>query len=207
MTRIVGRRTFGRHRVVLLVALLGLAALNVGAAVVPMRSASDARESAHSAKLNPRMQRFTMEPLQSYDVISARPLFTVTRRPPPQIQEQPPQPPPIPEAQRITVVPVASPPVVFPSITLVGVMLSRDERIALLKAPSAGKTLRLRERQVFEGWRLEEIHTKSVVFMSGDTRRELFLLPPRSAARRLDRGSGGAGSTSISDRTESGGEP
>ena len=97
---------------------------------------------------------FAMPPLQAYAEVTARPLFSPGRRPPSVSQQ------------------VAGP---ASSLALVGVVISRDGRIALIRQGKAPAAARVQEGQLVDGWTVKSIAADRVVVRSGATEAELKL--------------------------------
>lgn len=116
--------------------------------------------------------------LEALSATRERPLFSPTRRPPP--PPPPPRPPPPVEEDEPGPEPElpaeADPPL---SATLVGIVLGGDRPLAVLAAE--GKTLRLREGESLEGWRLARIEALSAVLERDGEQVELQLRPAGGA--------------------------
>jgi len=116
------------------------------------------------------------QPLQTvadttYPAIGQRPLFYPNRT-----RWQPPPPPPPPPPQ------VRAPPPLT-NYTLAGVIVSGDNRTALVKAPGGRQTLILAEGQQLDGWTLQEIAGTQLLFVSGKTTYEMKLPKPSESGR------------------------
>ena len=116
---------------------------------------------------------FVMPSIEEFAVISARPLFYASRRPPDpaEVQEQ-------------VLPPVAPQSVGF---TLVGVVIFDGERMAILRRPRSKEPLRVFEGQTIDQWLIKTIFPTRVVLRQGETEEEITLkdaAPPRSAKRK-----------------------
>jgi hypothetical protein len=106
---------------------------------------------------------FVMPPLATYNEVTARPLFSVTRRPA--------------AAARQTSAAMSS-------LTLAGVVISRDGRVALIRQGKSPGLTRVREGQHVGGWTVQSIAADRVVVSDGAAQAELKLLedaPPDRA--------------------------
>lgn len=103
-------------------------------------------------------------PLAELAAALERPLFTQSRRPP--------------------AAPVAAPSQL--DAVLAGVLSDGAEKVAIVVAPGADRALRLREGDVFQGWRVERVEDEAVV-LERDGRTERLVLtfrgpPPATQA-------------------------
>jgi hypothetical protein len=96
---------------------------------------------------------FTMPPLRSFAGVLSRPLFSETRRPPLQ--------------------PVAAADTRAAAFTLVGTILSAQERHALVEHGQPPRLERISEGQDVDGWTVEQILADRVVFGRADARIEI----------------------------------
>jgi general secretion pathway protein N len=96
---------------------------------------------------------FAMPPLRNFAGVLSRPLFSETRRPP----RQPTGPADTRDA----------------SFTLVGTILSTQERHALVEHGQPPHLERISEGQEVDGWTVEQILPDRVVFARGDTHVEI----------------------------------
>ncbi len=110
-------------------------------------------------KISPEPE-FALPPLESYAAIVERPLVAASRRPPPPAPEEP--------------EPDQAGAHAWPFI-LSGVVISNDQRMALLLRLSDGSTVRLRVGQEIDGWRIEAIEPDLVVLRQGDALEEVKL--------------------------------
>jgi general secretion pathway protein N len=92
-----------------------------------------------------------------------RPLFSVTRRPPP----------------KIDVSEAPAPPIVPPSLTLVGIVLSANERAVIVQEASSAKPVRLALGEAIKGWRVTSITPRTFVIKNGDHAATLTFPPPK----------------------------
>lgn len=102
---------------------------------------------------------FVMPPLASYDEVTARPLFSVTRRP-------------------AAIARPAS--AAMSSLTLAGVVISRDGRVALIRQDKSPSLTRAREGQQVGGWTVQAITVDRVVVSNGAAQTELKLHEDRT---------------------------
>ncbi len=101
---------------------------------------------------------FTMPAAESFSAILERPLFSPTRRPPAE--------------DAVTV--EGSEPVL--EVTLVGIIISAEEEIAIVKPKGATGFIRLSEGDAFRGWTLESIEADRVAFRRGDIEEHFELI-------------------------------
>ncbi len=116
---------------------------------------------------------FVMPSIEEFAVISARPLFYASRRPPDpaEVQEQ-------------VLPPVAPQSVGF---TLVGVVIFDGERMAILRRPRSKEPVRVFEGQTIDQWLVKTILPTRVVLRQGGTEEEITLkdaAPAKSAKRK-----------------------
>lgn len=90
----------------------------------------------------------------SYDELSARPLFTPSRRAAP---PQPVKPP----------AETAAAPLPMPTLALLGTIIAEGERIAFIKLSSEPHGQALRIDDIVEGWKVIEIRIDSILLESG----------------------------------------
>lgn len=108
-----------------------------------------------------------LAPLETFDVVDERPLFIEGRRPPPDEPAQPqraPPPPPPPPPKR--------PP---PRLSLSGIMIIENERLALLRNPPKEGPSKLRKGDEFQGWVVDEIQADRLFLRQGGEREEVKL--------------------------------
>lgn len=123
---------------------------------------SDSRQIAVNTQNSPPMS-FTIADLEDYQEITERPLFYATRRPPPPeapevaVQEEPEEEKPI-------------------ALTLIGVMVVSDSKIALVQNDDTNKVIRLKPGEEIENWQLQTINANSIVLNKNDETKELPLL-------------------------------
>ena len=137
----------------------------------------------------PKEPPFRMPGLETYAETIARPLFSSTRRPPPEEKGKP-------KAKS------AGPNAI--DIVLMGIIITPESRIALIKEKKAREVIRLTVGEVVDTWRVEKILPDRVIFRSGKVTEEVRIedrrirrppmpKPRRTKARR--RGSGSRTST------------
>jgi general secretion pathway protein N len=117
------------------------------------------------APVNNDTEQFTIGPIGQYQETVQRPLFSSTRRPPP---------PPEPEAPELDV-PVPPEPKDERDYILLGVMLTPEATMALLK-DDHGNISRLRLGDKIDDWRLEQVNPENVVLRQGGRVKDLPLL-------------------------------
>ncbi len=111
----------------------------------------------------PEEPNYAMAPLDDFSSILERPLFSPTRRPP------------APGA-----VAVAAPESGL-EVTLVGVIISSEEQIAIVRLKDASRFARLSVGDSFQGWTLYAIEPSRVTFRRGDREEHIELtydVPP-----------------------------
>ncbi len=111
----------------------------------------------------PAQPSYTMAPAEDFAAILDRPLFSPTRRPPAQGEAAAAAPEP--ELQ----------------VTLVGVIISSEEQIAIVRLMDADRFARLSVGDSFRGWILDSIEPNRVTFRRGDVEEIIELtydLPP-----------------------------
>ncbi|HET6519301.1 MAG TPA: hypothetical protein VFG47_05715 [Geminicoccaceae bacterium] len=113
--------------------------------------AAVAEATAPAAERPPEIG-FDMPPLAVFSEITARPLFSPTRRPPPPPEEAP-------AAEEA--------PVERGQFALRGVALAGDRRVALLQRRATGELVRALEGQSVDGWRVAGITATEAVLESG----------------------------------------
>jgi hypothetical protein len=121
--------------------------------------AAETAASAPSLATTAEDGPFVMPPLATYDEVTARPLFSVTRRP-------------------AAVARQAS--ATMSSLTLAGVVISRDGRVALIRQDKSPSLTRAREGQQVGGWTVQSIAADRVVVSNGAAQTELKLHEDRT---------------------------
>lgn len=163
---------------------LGAAALALGAVVVdalrsPPRPPSAPGDFAVQLPQLPPPPVAALPPVTELSETVRRPLFDPDRRPPP-----------APAAPAQASAPPAPPPPL--KVNLIGVIMGPSERLALVASPSERQARALREGDAIDGWRVEAITARSVLFTHRDSRREIALdpkkQPPPSTAADNRRG-------------------
>lgn len=144
----------------LLIASLGLGVLAYAELTWPVAAPEETSAAAapHAAQA-PRdaiASRFSLPPLQSFSGILERPLFSQSRRPPPQGADDTTGP--------------------WSSFVLAGVIISGDSREALVLHGKPQTVVHLREGQDVEGWTVTSIQPDRIVIRSGASEHELKLL-------------------------------
>lgn len=131
----------------------------------------------------PDQPGFAMPPIESFSEIATRPLFSESRRPP--IPEAEPEGEPEPEPEQIAV-----PDVRRGLFVLVGVVITDQVRMAIVRQRNAKEAVRLFKGQQIEGWTVVSIEPDRVLFRQGAEVDEIRLddaLAPPPAAPRLKR--------------------
>jgi hypothetical protein len=113
----------------------------------------------------------TAAAVASYPAIAAHPLFYPSRSP----WRPPPPPPPKPPAPKA--------PPTLTKYALVGLIVSGDTRIALIKPPGSEKTILLGVGQELNGWMLKEITRDRLRFAAGDAGYDMTLSKPSEVNR------------------------
>ena len=111
----------------------------------------------------PAQPSYAMAPVEDFSAILERPLFSPTRRPPAEGE--------VPAA--------ASEPEL--QVTLVGVIISSEEQIAIVRPKDATRFARLSVGDSFQGWILDSIEPSRITFRRGDIEEHIELtydLPP-----------------------------
>ncbi len=106
----------------------------------------------------PAAQAFQMPPIEDFGETLDRPLFSKIRRPP---APEPDAPADKPEKKQTV------------KVRLAGVVISPNERVALVQEPRAREITRLKVGQEIEGWVLEEILADRIVLRFGELREEV----------------------------------
>ena len=121
----------------------------------------------------PDQPSYTMAPVEEFAAIQERPLFSPTRRPP--VQGAAAAAAPEPELQ----------------VTLVGVIISSEEQIAIVRLKDAGRFARLSVGDSFQGWILDSIEPSRITFRRGDVEEQIELTydvpPPVQKPKRRKR--------------------
>jgi len=172
-----GRRKHAGRRVQIVLGLtcVGLAGViyeELGRpAIEPAANAASARPAASPSKALVAAPSFAMPPLRNYAEVTARPLFSQTRRPPPEVP--------------------SGPPAQTSSFTLVGTILSERGRHALIEHGQPPRLERFTEGQEIDGWVIEKILPDKAVVRHGDTQEDIKpkdkparVPPPRPSQRK-----------------------
>jgi hypothetical protein len=147
---------------------LGLCALIYGESrqftgVLPV--AVVASSSTRKAEAVATPSRFTLPPLSGYAEVTARPLFSETRRPPLEAAS-------LGDAQSATFV-------------LIGIVISATERYALIEHGRPLHLDRAREGQELDGWTVMSVLPDRVLFQRGDRNLELKARDRAPTAREI----------------------
>ncbi len=121
----------------------------------------------------PAEPSFVMAPAESFSAILERPLFSPTRRPP---------------AEGTVTIETGEPEL---EVTVVGIIISSEEQIAIIKPKGGSQFVRLSEGDSFQGWILETIEPDRITFQRGDIEEHIELTydepPPVQKPRRRQR--------------------
>ncbi len=121
----------------------------------------------------PAQPSYALAPLDDFSAILERPLFSPTRRPPAQGEA-----------------PTATPESKL-QVTLVGVIISSEEQIAIVRLKDASRFERLSVGDSFQGWILDSIEPSRVTFRRGDLEEHIELTydvpPPVQKPKRRKR--------------------
>ncbi len=121
----------------------------------------------------PAEPSFVMAPAESFSAILERPLFSPTRRPP---------------AEGTVTIESGEPEL---EVTVVGIIISSEEQIAIIKPKGGSRFIRLSEGDSFQGWNLETIEPDRITFRRGDIEEHIELTydepPPVQKPRRWQR--------------------
>ena len=128
---------------------------------------------------------FDFPSYESFHEVVERPLFSPTRRPPAKVtpaQSKPkPTPKPKPQTARIE----------RGLFSVLGIVISDDERVSLVRLKKSGETVRMAVGDVVEGWRVESIDRDCVTFRAGEVRDRVELPDlaevEASSSRRVNR--------------------
>ena len=121
----------------------------------------------------PARPSYAMAPVEDFSEILERPLFSPTRRPP---------------AQGVAATAAPEPEL---QVTLVGVIISSEEQIAIVRLKDAGRFARLNVGDSFQGWILDSIEPSRITFRRGDVEEHIELTydvpPPVQKPKRRKR--------------------
>jgi type II secretory pathway component PulC len=118
---------------------------------------------------------FNPPPQARFAEIAARPVFSPLRKPFPQTD--------------LANVQNTAP----PQVKLIGVIISAQKSLAILKGANSGAASSVAVGQVFEGWQVSRIDPGQVVFHSAQGDYAIPLHPPRTGAARAPAKSPGPG--------------
>ncbi len=116
-------------------------------------AAAPSRKASAKAAPLPRADN-----VRAYDVISNRPLFSETRRPP---EHEPDAPEPTSEALR--------------HVGLTGVVITPERKTALIYSQKSPEMLNLQEGESLEGWHLDKVLQDRIVLSHGDETAEIVI--------------------------------
>ncbi|MGB9154823.1 MAG: hypothetical protein WCD70_17260 [Alphaproteobacteria bacterium] len=129
----------------------------------PQTSHSDYKESSASSFSLPVLPDVKTSDASQYAVVSDKTIFVSSRKLPPQTI--------ITESDERG---VAAVPANFP-FSLIGVMSTKDKKIAVIKRTDSPETMSLQVGQSLDSWKIENIKNNRVILQSGDTRKSLAL--------------------------------
>lgn len=159
------KRVGGRVQILLCLACVTLAGVIYAeldpAAIEPSASAALLRPATGQSTAPASAPSFAMPPLRNYIEVTARPLFSQSRRPPPEVPRDP--------------------PVQTSSFTLVGIVLSDRGRHALIDHGQPPRLDRVTEGQELDGWLIESILPDKVVVRYRNTSEDIK--PKEKSAR------------------------
>lgn len=117
-----------------------------------------ADQPAEPGPTDATLAEFTFPPLEEFSEITARPLFSPFRRPPSEAESAE------------TATEDAPPPTLSDfNLTLTGVVISAEGRMALLQRPASTDLIRALLGQEIDGWRIELIEADRVTLRQGET--------------------------------------
>ena len=121
----------------------------------------------------PDQPSYAMAPVEDFSTILERPLFSPNRRPP---------------AQGVVAAVTAAPEL---QVTLIGVIISSEEQIAIVRLKDASRFARLSVGDSFHGWILASIEPSRITFRRGDVEEHFELTydvpPPVQKPKRKKR--------------------
>jgi type II secretory pathway component PulC len=132
-------------------ALAGVLALEVMAGPFFVPEVSSVSPDAKNSVVFPRESPAEKPAISTFAEVVERPLFTPSRRPPPKTDSNP--------------AAIASKPETF---DLIGVIISADRRMALLRTVATSEVMRAVEGQSIGGWEVRAIKPTQVVLRRGD---------------------------------------
>ncbi len=150
------RRRFALPLFLLCLALGYLIYLEIGSPPEALRAGPADPPPAEEIAALPSQPSFAMAPIESFSEIVTRPLFSELRRPP------------IPDAEPGgEPEPIAVPKVQRGLFVLVGVVITGQTRLAIVRNRKANEVVRLERGARIEGWTVESIEPDRVVFRQG----------------------------------------
>ncbi len=138
-------------------------------------------DSAAPSSLETR--RFELPPKSEYAQVTARPLFNEDRRPEQHDDTQ---------QQDAEALAAEQAPSELPPVSLTGVIITPEQRIAMLRNTKNREYVTLKEGEPLEGWTLEEVSNRRIVFAT-DTRQEVVELEVYTGGLGGGRNGGGGG--------------
>ena len=147
----------------LLLALIALQWLNPPRPEYPALTTASSPADATAENSSQNIQALPVKPLVAYQPIIERPLFYATRRPP------------SPEAPEVAVQDEPAPEQEVP-LTLIGVMITPEAKIALIQNDETGKVTSYGLGEKVANWNLEDIASDAVTLRKGTNSKTLPLI-------------------------------
>lgn len=164
-----------KHLTYGLIAILGLSCLNWWLYVTEIntqapkentRSETPSLEDGTGSKLH-----FKHRPITYYKEITNRPLFRQNRKP---IQKRPPKPKQ-PEVVKEKREPVQQQPQVVMNLKLLGILLEKNQQLALLSSPTKPKGTWKKIGDAMDGWTVKSITAEHVTLENTQKKQQLKL--------------------------------
>ncbi|MFQ6017529.1 MAG: hypothetical protein ACE5KF_04980 [Kiloniellaceae bacterium] len=140
------------------------------AASQPRRLQSEARSPARALRSLPAAPEYAMPPFDTFAAVVERPIFSPTRRPPPESERTVEAPPP------------------ELDLVVVGIIISAEEPIAIVFPKNGKSFVRLAEGDDFLGWTVVAIEPDRVTFRREDIEEQVELSYERPPPARTPRG-------------------
>ncbi len=184
MPRSRRRRRSALPLFLLCLALGYLIYLEIGSPPEALRAGPADSPPAEEIAALPSQPSFAIAPIESFSEIVTRPLFSELRRPPIPDAEPGGEPEPEPE-------PIAVAKVHRGLFVLVGVVITSQTRLAIVRNRKANEVVRLERGARIEGWTVESIEPDRVVFRQGaeidEVKLDDSLAPPPAVPTRKRR--------------------
>lgn len=140
------------------VLVLSLAAQRWLAGGVPESGAIQVSPPDSAAPSSLETRRFELPTKSEYAQVTARPLFNEDRRPEQRDDTQ---------QQDAEAIAAEEAPSELPPLSLTGVIITPEKRIAMLRNTKNREFVTLKEGEPLEGWTLEEVSNRRIVFATG----------------------------------------